>query len=112
MSRPIPHTVPTDPRGSNRPVTCEALESRTLFSVHLQLNNNVLFVTEDFPGVNNFTIFKILNNGNLQVNELSDNMLGNTALFTAGWTASDDLRTFSGPQTAISAIVIDLTDGS
>src|SRR4051812_4965915 len=111
MSRPIPRTVSTHRRGSDRPVACELLESRTLFSVHLQLNNGVLNVTEDFAGVNNSMIFELKENGLLEIDELTDTLLGNNALFNAGWTNIDS-KHFTGPVTAISVIVIDLADGS
>lgn len=93
-----------------RPVACEALESRTLFSVHFDLNGGVLSITEDFAGVGNSLNFDVLDNGNLQVHELiTENFLGNNNLFNAGWTI--DGNTATGPQNAISAIVVDLTDG-
>jgi hypothetical protein len=94
-----------------RPVGCEPLECRTLFSVHFDLNGGVLAITEDFAGVDNWLTFDILDNGNLQIHELiNENFLANNNLFNAGWVI--DGNTITGPQNAISAIVMDLTDGT
>lgn len=95
-----------------RPVACEPLEPRTLFSVHFDLNGGVLSVTEDFAGVDNWLTFDVLDNGNLQIHELiNETFLGNNNLFNAGWVMGDS-NTISGPQNAISAIIVNLTDGS